>query len=386
MSALLLAISGNHIYYSQEARGYSLLLLLTLLSFSLFIKILKSDKVIKWHFPLLALANVCLAYTHVFGLFVIMAQVFHFILFWNKYKQLKFWFLGVQIATVAAFSPWIPTLIGRISALSHGFWITEPSLRSIVATFETYAGLSRGIEGSLPLLVLFSLLCLLGFFSIKKFSGKWNRKKPLQSIKGLGWNISLESVEEILLLLTWLFFPILIPFVISQFFSPIYLTKYAISASAAMYLLVAKGTTTFAQKKVLYPLIVVIALLSLPGLQYYYAHDVKQQWRDTSAFIEQNAGPGDVIMINPSWDSYTFSYYYKGDLERFGIDPEMTEPSEIAAFVNDATFEKSRLWFVLANPEAGPRLEYLGQTYNMPVLEKEFPGIKIFLFDLQAQP
>ena len=114
ISCFISAISYFHIYYSQEIRSYSLLLLLTLLSFFLFIKIIKPDRTRKLYFSLLLFVNTCLAYTHVFGLFIIMSQVFYFILLWNKYKKLRIWFFGVQIATLVFFSPWIhPLLFGR---------------------------------------------------------------------------------------------------------------------------------------------------------------------------------------------------------------------------------------------------------------------------------
>ena len=163
ISCFLLAVSSYNINYSQVARGYSLLLLLTLLSFFFFIEILKGDKQRKWHFALLLLSNLGLAYTHVYGLFVIIGQIFYFILFWNKYRQQRFWFLGTQVATIALFSPWIPIFIGRISAISQGFWISEPSLLSIGYTITTYCGAGWG---QFILLALFFLLCLLGIFSI----------------------------------------------------------------------------------------------------------------------------------------------------------------------------------------------------------------------------
>lgn len=92
-------------------------------------------------------------------------------------------------------------------------------------------------------------------------------------MKGQNWSISLEQVEEILLLLIWFSFPIVVPFIISRFFTPIYITRYTIGASPALYLLVAKGISTFTKKKAIYLVLMLIVVLSLPGLQYYYAHD-----------------------------------------------------------------------------------------------------------------
>lgn len=379
ISCFLLAVSHYHINYSQAARGYSLLLLLTLLSFFFFIEILKGDKQRKWQFALLLLSNLGLAYTHVYGLFVIIGQIFYFILFWNKYRQQRFWFLGTQVATIALFSPWIPIFIGRMSALSYGFWIPEPSLLSIGATITEYCG---GGWGRFVLLAFFFPLCLLGFFSIQRLNDKWAWRKPLQSIKAQSWSVSLYSVEKVLLLLIWFFSPILIPFVISKFFTPIYWFKYTISASAALYLLTAKGISTFTGKKVLYALVIVIALLSLPGLQHYYTHDVKQQWRETADYIESNSQANDVIVFCSQYGQKPFDYYYEGQLKRFGVDRGVNEASEIASAIDDAIAQKERLWLVLWHARESPIRDYMTDRFGKGsiVLEKEFVAIEVCLF------
>jgi len=379
ISCFLLAISSYNINYSQVARGYSLLLLLTLLSFFFFIEILKGDKQRKRHFALLLLSNLGLAYTHVYGLFVIMGQIFYFILFWNKYRQQRFWFCGTQVATIALFSPWIPIFIGRISALSYGFWIPKPSLSSIGFTIAASSGSGCG---RFPLLMAFFLFGLLGFFSFRSLNGKWTWREPLQSIKGQSWSVSLDSVEEVLLLLIWFFSPILIPFAISKFFTPIYSTRYTISATAAMYLLAAKGISTFTRKKVLYSLVIVIALLSLPGLQHYYTHDVKQQWRETANFIESNSQANDIIFICSYNGQKPFDYYYEGHLKRFGVDRHVDEASEIVSAIDDAITQKERLWLVLWHARESPIRDYVMDRFGKDsiVLEKEFVAIEVYLF------
>jgi mannosyltransferase len=66
ISSLILALSAFHIYYSQEARMYSLMTLLTLLSIYFFIKLINggSFKFIIGYI----LSSILLMYTHYFGL------------------------------------------------------------------------------------------------------------------------------------------------------------------------------------------------------------------------------------------------------------------------------------------------------------------------------
>ncbi|MBU2009335.1 MAG: glycosyltransferase family 39 protein [Chloroflexi bacterium] len=383
ISSFLSAISYYYIYYSQEARAYSLLLLLTLLSFFFFITILKAENTRKWHFPCYFLCNLFLAYTHVYALFVIASQVFYFLLFWGKYRRLRSRFLGVQIATAAFFSPWIPTFLGRVSAISKGFWISEPSSASLADTIATYIGSGWG---RLLLVLVFSCLCLMGLFAIERLSGKWALSRPIQSLKGLSWNISLGPAEEILLLLVWFAFPIVIPFFISQVSTPIYFTKYTIGASPALYLLAARGMSAF-NKKAVYALLMLVAALSLPGLRDYYAHDVKEQWREVAAFIENDSQADDVIVICASYCQIPFDYYYRGDLERFGIDPDVTDNEKIAGLVDKAVAGKRRMWLVLSHQGEASVKDYLIETYGRSslLLENRFVEISVCLFDLRVE-
>ena len=385
ISSFLSAISYFLIYYSQEVRNNGLLLLLTLLSFFFFLKVLKADNPRKLYFVLLLLANVCLAYTNTYGLFVIISQIFYFLLFWNRYKHIRIWFLGLQVATVAFFSPWIPMFIGQISRLAPGgYWIPEPSLMTVVGTIATYAGSGWG---KFLLLLVFFVLCLMGLFSITKLSGKWTLRKPLQSLKGLRWRVGFESVEEILLLLIWFSFPILLAFTISKFFTPIYTLRNTISASPALYLLAAKGVSTFTNKKALYTVGILIAVLSLPGLQYYYTHDVKEQWRETADFIEYNSQADDVIIFCAGYVQKPFDYYYEGDLQKFGIGRNVADAQEIAATVDNAVAGKQRLWLILSHEGEALTEDYLIDRFGSDsvIVEKEFVGVKVYLFGLQVE-
>ncbi|MGH7792984.1 MAG: glycosyltransferase family 39 protein, partial [Thermodesulfobacteriota bacterium] len=109
LSALLLALSSFHIYYSQEARMYSLMALLTLLSMYFFLKILRNRNVID--VVGYVLSSTFLIYTHYFGLFIILAQnIYIFTLFLLKeddYKQTFKRWVPLQLILIALFSPWI---------------------------------------------------------------------------------------------------------------------------------------------------------------------------------------------------------------------------------------------------------------------------------------
>jgi len=362
ISSFISSISYFHIYHSQEARSYSLLLMLTLLSFCFFIKILESVEKRPSHFAFLLLTNVALAYTHVYGLLVIAAQVFYFLLFWNKYKQLTSQFLGVYVATAAFFSPWISTLLKRTSGLSESFSVPETSLGTIVDTIKTYSAYGWGEQYLLP---AFLLLFLASLFIVRRLKG-------------------LESRPEIWLLLIWFAFSIIIPFTLSQFIITKYQPRYTIAASPAFYLLVARGIGILDKKRLIYPILLVITLLSLPGLHYYYTQNVKEEWRQAADFVESNSQPNDIILISKYSMQKPFDYYYQGDLERVGIDPDVDNPSTLAAIVDNVTVGKERLWLVIRTAEAAHIGRYLLEIYGSKSIlaQQDLKGIEVYLTDL----
>lgn len=383
ISGLLSAISFYHIYYSQEVRGYSLLLLLSLLSYLLFVKILNQGK--KWYYPCYFSANLFLGYTHVFGLFIVASQIFYFVLFWNKYKEQRTRLLVTQAIIAIGFLPLVILLGQQVVSLAQGnLWIPEPSLFTIGRTFAVYAGYGGG---RIILLLSFFLLGLIGLFSIQGKGEKWTLKRPFGSLKDVGHNIRLESIEKVLLLVIWLSFPIVIPFMISQVTTPIYTSTYTIGASPAFYLLVAKGMDTFIKKRTLYAILIFITFFSMFGLQSYYTHEVKEQWRETASFIELNSKGNEVIIFCQRNCQTPFDYYYRGDLQRFEITRNVGETQEVATFVDNAARGKERLWLVLRHADQAPPIRsYLIDKYGSRsiIMETEFVGVLVLLVDLSV--
>ena len=384
ISGFLSAISYYHIYYSQEVRTLSPLLFLSLLSYLLFIKILKGDR--KWYYPCYFLANLLLGYTHIFGLFIIASQIIYFLLFWSNYKQQRAKLLSTVVVTIVTLFPLVPLIYGRAAALAeHGFWIPAPGLGSIFNTLVRYAGAGPGREF---ILLTFFLLIVVGFFSIEVVGGRWNQAKPLASLESVRCSIKFGSIEQDLLLIMWLSLPILIPFVESYFMTPIYAIRYLICASPAFYLLVARGMGNLHWKYIFYPILIFIVFLSFFGLQQYYSNPGKAQWREAAVFIEMNSNAdSDVAVFCASFFQNPFNYYYKGELERLGISNRVSDIQKLGAFVDSAVDGKDRLWLILdSGSQTAPIRGYLVDRYGSKsiILEKEFHRISIILIDLST--
>lgn len=441
VASFLLAISAFAIYYSQEARQYSLLLLLTLLSFFFFIKILGADKPRKTYIFFYSLANILLCYTHIFGLFAIGSQVLYFLLFRSRYAKAQLAFWTAQTVTLVSFSPWIFVLVtSTFRETVHTLdWIPEPSVILVARTLGALAGAGflRLPLGAFLMLV-FLFLCLAGVFYFTKAAKQKDSEQPLPRAKLMSLVTSVAEPRTALLLM-WFFFPFVMSLTLSLTVRPIFVSRYLIGVTPALYLLAARGinnisssaktdivraftnhfsTPCFPQswgilrlgdtprsprQRGLAPLnspvnkrphiaranlvtaaiVVLVSLVSLPGLYTLYAQPQKGDWREVVSFVQQEAKPDDIVVFYPDYHSITFDYYYKGDPKISVIASEVIEDEE-------SLLGKERLWLVLpgyeSNEDTSIKQELLDRYgSDSLMLQKEFSNVTVYLFDIEAE-
>lgn len=382
LSSLLLGLSIFHIHYSQEARTYSLSVLLTLLSMYFFMKLLKKRS----HIALIGyiLFSILLMYSHVFGLFIIISQNIYlftlFLLSKEDYKlNLKKWIL-IQTVLIALFAPWIKSLIIQVLevAKSSSPSIPVPSIRSIINSFSTYSG-------SRLLMLLFLILSSFSIISYEKTNGNTDWKNFFKSVESYCWKIRFLNTNKIYLLLAWLLTPIILPFIISRFSTPIYYTKYTIVASVAFYLLVAKGISSISHKYVKSIIISVIIAFSFLYVWEYYTKINKEQWKDVANYIDTNAKNEDLLLFNSvSCKDLVFDYYSKRtDLIKKGFPAKTRYVNEENIKELGPTVEGyNRAWLILSHSrdKKGLITKTFIESYNLSY-HKQYKGIEVYLFE-----
>ncbi len=379
VSALLLGLSVFHIRYSQEARPYSLMVLLTLLSMYFFIKLLKKRNLMLS--TGYVLFSVLLMYTHILSVFIIIAQNIYLITLFLLSRganrpNLKGWIL-LQVILVGLLSPWLVT-ISMLSMMQGVSWVSVPSISSIIRSFSRYSG--SGL-----LFLFFIILSCASILTYKKVRGSIDWKDVFGSVEGYRWRVSLSNVDRIYLLLLWLFTPIILPFVISQFLTPIYHTRYSMGVSLAFYLLVAKGIKNISLSKAIKPIVVsLIIIFSLVNVWNYYNKVNKEQWREVANYVESNAKPGDIVLFNAGFTQVPFDYYSE---ERTGLIkksfPEGFEVNEENIKELDPVVEDhNRVWLIFSHRNDRAELinEALGESYNLSD-HKKYVGINVYLWE-----
>jgi mannosyltransferase len=393
VAAALLAISVYAIQYSQEARPYSLLLLLTLSSYLLFIRMLNVGRPRWTHAALYALVNILLCYTHVFGLLVIGTQALYFLLYGGRYWRARRAFWCSQASALLCFSPWVYVLATRTYGQAHTLdWIPEPSLRLVA---EMMGALSGAGLLWLPLGALLMLAFLfLGIAGV--FCPARNAQTPDSPGSQPGMlQRAARSVAEprAALLLMWFLAPLVLTIIFSVSVRSLLVSRYLISITPALYLLVALGIErigAFGRDRgmrghlLTLGLVGLIALISLQGLYEYYTSPQKDPWREVSQLVQQKAKAGDAIVFYPDYYRIPFDYYYAGDPEISEVPYETIESGGSAA-------GRERVWLIRAtyeDAEAATAEEALIALYGSDsvVLREEFPHVTVDLFRAADNP
>jgi lipopolysaccharide transport system permease protein len=388
-SAILLSISLFHIRYSQEARGYSLMVLLALISMYLFIRLLGCRNI-----PTLLvgyiLSSSLLMYTHFFGLFIVVVQNVYFggiNLFSNEKRTLSLMrWIFVQSILAILYIPWIKVLLRQIIVIQEGYWVPSPTLRSIYETLLEYS------SESTPLLLYYLVLILVSIFAHKRNVNNTINPRLLCKPYRYLWGPSLPKNPQFYLLL-WLFIPIILPYAISLFSTPIYYTRYTIVASIAFYILIAKGLRNINNLYLGAFVIVSIVLYSLSGISEYYSEVTKQPWRELADYIDSHAQPDDLLLLNPGGiGSNAFAYYFeRDDLIQKPLDLDIDLVTEETQLYNRASIDDiqttiedyNRAWLVSFQTDGTNRSLIQDKLSEHPYLSEHhiYKGIDLYFFE-----
>lgn len=396
LAALFMAIMVFPLHYSREARGYSLFLVMTLGSFYFFLKSLQGGRKRDWlgYF----FFTVGLSYTHYYWVFLVLAQNLYVLLFYWTEKPILVRWMGVQTGVFLCFLPWlVPFLNMTGSVMQEGRWIPRPGISSLVKTFRSYTAYLVH-----PQIVWgYILLCALGVLQVSALRGAWRWKTIRRSLESYGWEVHLAPVQRSSFLLLWFICPVLMPFLLSQFVTPIFWPRYTIVVIPALYLILARGVwqvpTMFLRGLVM----AAVVLVSLASIQQYYAPSnwswrshyyiwENEPWRQWADFLAQRAEPTDVIVVSPDTSAFPFNYYAKGSLPYYDLPLRVndTNHTDVVSSLRTLTRDKKRLWLLFRKVpgQKGQLLtEFLRSQYQQIAIEpvvKAQSSLVVLLFDL----
>jgi mannosyltransferase len=289
-AGLILAVNAFFIRYAQEARGYTLVLLLVTFSMYLFIRAIESQQY--KYYVALGLTNALVLYAHFCGFFVLVAQFVSLVFVppgTIRWKRA----LTCAIVTASLASP-----LG-VFMLTHQSnplgWVSKPSLQDLYSLFKRITGTEKGNFLQRMLFVSYFIPCFLSFVCAIGTLVRLKRSRLL-------WRYGL--------LLCWFFVPILSLYLVSMF-KPAFVSRYLILCLPGLVLLAGAGLLSFRTKRLYMVGTAILLILSLHAVFYVYYPDKKEDWRSAARLIAQNAKAGDAIFFYGPPAIIPFEYYYR---------------------------------------------------------------------------
>ena len=363
ISALLLAVSPFHIYYSQEARMYAFAVLFVTVAYYAFFKACKGRRWYDW--TLFGVACAAAFYSHfytgfatislVIGYFIIRFKEFNFSKWQGKIGSInstiptdfKSFILGGAVAFILV----IP-IIGSFLNQSQ-YFLTRTFNWGLSFWSIPYATFSAFSFSNEIVAIFFIILMISGLFLISR----------------------LNAYTKIALSV-FLFLPMIISMYMTS--SIPFNVRYHLYLITLFLVIIGIGIERLAEflnkNKGVYVALVLIILLSIMPLSAYYSGYHKEDWRGFSANLQKITQPGDIIVPLPSYMIQPLEYYYSNQSDKTFIKQISSDEAGFKSLVN----ETGNVYFVVtwdiqAADPSGYSLQYLKE--NAQEQSGSVPGI-----------
>lgn len=172
-AAIFMSLSAFHIWYAQEARPYSLSMLLGTLSTYFLYMALTKEKNKFWFYYILFSILVLYSDITYFSFFLLFVQLLSVLLFFRNRLSLRiFWFFPILLI----FFPRLAYLVSKLRYIKEGFWIPAPNLSSFIITIENFNLGYNSRQFNYLFSNILSCLLLLGCFLLLKRRIEWIKK------------------------------------------------------------------------------------------------------------------------------------------------------------------------------------------------------------------
>ena len=370
IAALLMTVSGFHVWYSTEARMYALLAFTATL---FVLTVVYATRRPNWRtLTGCAAAGTALLYSHVYGSFVfagVNIVVLTALLLRSHWLAVdwKSW-VAAQAFPVFLFLPWALILWGRARHGIGGFWIPEPT-----AGFLLKQALE--LAGGGPLLVMLSMLACLSLMNLAAFFPRfWQTGSAVAPTKARSW---LRADWQNAILMGWLVAPISAAYLISVIGQPILVARYVICALPAFLLLAARGLRSFNYSiPTMAVILTIVVFTAVPNLQYDMFIRVRDDNRQAAREFSIHYLPSDRVFFIPSYAAVPFQYYFRTPLAD-------SRGYREAADVSPTDLNIDRFWLVFTKRQAGHASESISiaERTHLMTYSLLLPRLKMFLFE-----
>jgi len=368
IAALLATLSPLYLWYSQEARMYTLITFLCLASSYFLLRALDARGNLrelegtrgKWWIAF-ALANIAAVYTHYFAFVVIAFQFTFYVLRFSRQSLVR----AIVSFTVIflAFLPWIPFVLARFgqdASYWRGALKLDEAIRHIFINFTTGESV---LEMQAQWLAAGWLGCLLVGLLALVIQSTVNSQQP----KPPNHPTTQPPNHPTTFLVLYLIIPLaLLLFLFSR--NPKFNARYLMIASPPLFLLLGAGLaslsrithhasriTSYVLRSTFYISLAFLLFTSAyaDSNAYFDPAFTKASFREVAQYIEKHIAPDEAIILTSGHMFPAFNYYYRGDAPtiRLPDDPTLNTDHvlgyDTANVLNRTLAGKRGAWAVL---------------------------------------
>jgi len=306
IGATLMATAPLAIYYSQEARMYSLAAAAAAFSVYFFISLFKKDTIFLW-LGLIASTAIML-YTDYLPYLLIPAYLLY--LFLNKKTIRKATFRTFIPAFIIIFILLIPWMllfpkqiqIGLSAAAASPAWaqvVGSPEAKSVALTFVKFTIGRISHDNNFLYVLIFAPIAV---FVASLFALALLRLSRLRSF-----------------LWYWLFTTVILGFAIS-FFVPVFAYFRFLFVLPAFYLIAASGINTVNWPPLTRTFLGLFLLVNLASSYIYFTNPQfqRESWKDAAAYVVGSSTSQTIVLFESNYSIAPFEYYNRGQVPSYG--------------------------------------------------------------------
>jgi hypothetical protein len=393
-AGLMLALAWRHIYYSQEARSYSLFTTLTALTTLLLVRVLERPST-RW-LVAYGVGLVALAYSHYQWVFVLAC---HNLVVLLSRKRVGWGWLALHAAIVLLYVPQIVLGVLPRLAWSPGFIPRHPGVPIALGVLQDYFALAldRPIAAAVPAgrdlnvlaLGLLPLVAAAGIAScalpllvrwaprLRKLLPNLTRYVAPTSSRtgapGLGW-----------LPLVWFGVVFVLPFLIAQTGKPVFFGRYMAGAVLPCCWFIGLAVAALPRLWLRALMLAVCVALALPAVWTMKTTSEREDWRTCTEAIARDERPGDRIVLCHGRIQRPFVLYYRGSLPITTIESAPAMDKELTQALG-WTERPPRIWLVVSHtPAPDAVIDYFARRPHYRLVsyrDRDFTDILLLLFE-----
>jgi 4-amino-4-deoxy-L-arabinose transferase-like glycosyltransferase len=351
LATLLMSLHVAHIAYSQQARGYGLVVFFCCLAACFLVRAVEGDAPTDW--LLYAVFSLLAVYSHLLAFLVVPAELFSLAAL--PAAQIRWRRLVPSAGLIVAGVLPVLWLLRQTGVSSTEFIVAATYLR-----LPAWVALLAGDPVALPLYLIFWVAA--GWLAWRTWKAQRRSLAAWRLTLPLSWSV--------------------VPAILLLFFSlakPAFVPRYLLVSAPAAVLWAAVGAAELRPRprRLLVAVTVALCLVAL-------IHDYRrphEDWRDASSYVFAHAQPGDTVLVLPPYARLPF-LYYEHRLGTYMPIENTDSPRPGAAWLDHMTHYR-RCWVMVyrdpADPVARAYISLLAHRFSLADSQR-FPRVSVQLY------